>query len=179
MNFKLMKINRENSKTLCSFVSSIYRTLNDKPLTIKVIGGDTIDSSIMVLDDKVISTLVEDRGISATEAWNLYTFMDMMDKAGYEIEPCDERSNVRFFHVKYSHTCASCMDECLHTGKLHAIPVYTSEGPTFMEVVLCPKCSAKFDEEYKKFVNFEYSEEQPKKEGKLKKFFKRMFKKDE
>lgn len=188
MKFKKIAIDKSNAHTLCDFMKTVYRDpLTDKPITMALFVDNPISSNIIVLNDKVISTLVEDRGLAPTEAWNMFTFLDMMDKAGYEMVETEYESDVRIFTLKESSMCDACMSDCKYTGSNRLVPVYTQNGPEFVCVKLCPSCSNKFKAEFDKLIDIlpgeakdtpkkcEAVKPEHKKEGSIKRFFKKMF----
>lgn len=188
MKFKKIAIDKSNAHTLCDFMKTVYRDpITDRPITMALFVDNPISSNIIVLNDKVISTLVEDRGMAPTEAWNMFTFLDMMDKAGYEMVEPECESDMRIFTLKESSICDACMSDCKYTGSNRLVPVYTQNGPEFVCVKLCPSCSNKFKAEFDKLIDIipgetseapkkcEAVKPEPKKEGSIKRFFKKMF----
>ena len=197
MKFKKIATDKSNAHALCDFMKSIYiNPITNKPITMALFVDNPISSNIIVLNDKVISTLVEDRGLAPTEAWNMFTFMDMMDKAGYEIVETEYKSDMRIFTLKDSSLCDACMKDCKYTGSNRLVPVYTQDGPEFVCVRMCPSCSNKFKAEFDRLIDIlpgeakdtpkkceavtmapkqcESTKAEPKKEGPFKKFFNKL-----
>ena len=144
-----------------------------------IITDDYTGVSVMVFADKVCSKLEEDRGIPPTLPWNMYTFMNLMKNAGYEMEKTMPGSTVALFeNVGNRYICASCLNDCKYTGTIVDVPMKVADENFFMSVRMCITCSKQFRKEYNALMDFttdKPEQEKPKEEHKKVGFWKRLF----
>lgn len=143
---------------LIKFMQGIYYSIdgvdNEKPVEMSIIIDNGFDIDIIVFDNTVISTLVEDRGLKPCVPWELYTFMDLMRNAGYILINHHPGSSIaRFTKTESDSTCAACLADCMYTGSRIDIPVNVSGYFEAVSVKLCLRCMDKYKTELSKLVD--------------------------
>lgn len=175
----------EDAKKLIAFMQEIYYKVDgDKstPIEMKIILNN-LNYEIVVSNDPVISTLDEDRGIYPTVPWHLYTFMNLMDSAGYVMDGSDNHSTVAIFYNKNSSShCHACGTDCKYTGSVVGVPLKILGEYTMVPVRMCLGCASKFDAELNSLVDISGEsasavEDKPKKKPSIFKRFLGIFRK--
>ena len=137
-----------------SMYTQVYEDGSSKPVEMYILSEDTVNTSIIVFPNKVISRLTEDRGLMPMIPWEMYTFLNLMKEAGYTNDQSDPRSTVAVFSPsRRDSECACCLTDCKYTGSIVDVPVCVCGDSSYVSVRLCMSCRGKFMEEMKKLVD--------------------------